>query len=140
MIRTFRHLLVYSAGIALLVTFLSLLQYKHFIHDISHEVYAGLLALIFTALGIWMGLRLLKPRTAEPAAEIKPVLNHPELSRRELDVLELIASGMSNQEIADKLFLSLNTVKTHSSNLFLKLDVKRRTQAVQRARELGIIP
>lgn len=72
------------------------------------------------------------------------ILNETELqrlgiSKREHEVLELIAKGLSNQEIADKLFVSLNTIKTHTSNLFLKLEVSRRTQAIQKAKELRLI-
>jgi len=98
---------------------------------------------MFTALGIWAGLRLTQKKVIMVGAEY--IFNGTELqrlgiSKREHEVLELMAKGLSNQEIADKLFVSLNTIKTHTSNLFLKLEVSRRTQAIQKAKELRLIP
>ena len=114
-----------------------------FVHDLSTETYIGIIAVMFTTLGIWVGLRLTRKKTV--ATNYAFVFNANGLerlgiSKRELEVLELIARGLSNQEIADKLFVSLNTVKTHVSNLFLKLEVSRRTQAIQKAKELQLIP
>jgi len=100
-------------------------------------------ALFFTGLGIWAGLKLTRKQIVIVGPDFflnEAELNRLGISRREHDVLELMAKGLSNKEIADKLFVSLNTVKTHSSNLFLKLEVSRRTQAVQRAKELRLIP
>lgn len=110
------------------------------------EIYAGLLAMIFTGLGIWMGLRLTNPKVVIKEKEADPFLvdeariKASKISKREYDVLCLMAQGLSNQEIADQLFISLNTVKTHASKLFNKLDAKRRTQAIQEAQRRGLIP
>ena len=111
--------------------------------DFSLEFYVGAIAILFTVLGVWVGLKLTKKKTiiiTNPAFQFdQKRLDERGISKREYEVLELMAKGLSNQEIADKLFVSLNTVKTHSSNLFLKLEVARRTQAVQKAKELQLI-
>jgi two-component system, NarL family, response regulator LiaR len=138
-----RTIIFYGLVLALLIFALKYLEYRLFVRDLSTEFYAGSLALMFTGLGIWVGLRLTSKKTILVGPEF--VFNDTELqrlriSKRELDVLGLMAQGLSNQEIADKLFISFNTVKTHSSNLFLKLDVSRRTQAIQKAKELRLIP
>lgn len=105
----------------------------------------GLIATLFAVLGIWAGRKLTrKPKPAEAfiAPEFRPkeeVLKQLGMTPRELEVLEQMALGLSNQEIAEKLYVSLNTVKTHTSNVFSKLDVQRRTQAIQRAKALGLI-
>ncbi len=136
---------------ALFLFLLRWLELRFIIMDHALEIYIGAIAMIFTGLGIWLALKLAKPKTiviekevAAPAAA-SFVMNEKELerlnlSRRELEVLQAMAGGLSNQEIAGQLFVSLNTVKTHSSNIFMKLDVKRRTQAVEKAKRLSIIP
>ena len=136
-------ILVYGLSLAALVALLKFIEYRFLIRDLSLEFYVGTVAVLFTGLGIWAGLKITRRR----AVHINPnfVLNDTEIKRlcishRELEVLELISRGLSNQEIADQLFVSLNTVKTHTSNLFLKLEVKRRTQAIQKAKELQFIP
>lgn len=135
-------ILIYGLVLASLVFLLKYLEYSIFVRDLSIEFYVGIVALFFTGLGIWAGLRL----TSKKIIVVGPmfILNETELqrlgiSKREHEVLELIAKGLSNQEIADKLFVSLNTIKTHTSNLFLKLEVSRRTQAIQKAKELRLI-
>jgi ATP/maltotriose-dependent transcriptional regulator MalT len=98
---------------------------------------------MFTALGIWAGLRLTRPKLIETDTQFfldEANLRKVGISKREYEVLELIAQGLSNQEIADKLFVSVSTVKTHAANIFAKLDARRRTQAIQRAKELHLIP
>jgi ATP/maltotriose-dependent transcriptional regulator MalT len=141
---------LYGLFLAILVTLLKRLEYRYYLRDLKVEFYMGLVAILFTALGVWMGLKLTRKKKMESGeknslpevptqAYRREQLNELSISEREFEVLELIAVGHSNQEIADLLFISLNTVKTHSSNLFHKLDVKRRTQAVQKAKELGII-
>jgi ATP/maltotriose-dependent transcriptional regulator MalT len=122
----------------------------------SYEIYILCIALLFTGLGIWLALKLMKPKTQvetvivektvyekvwtdEELQAIEKEKQKLGLSSRELEVLQLMAQGLSNQEIADQLFLSLPTVKTHTSNLFFKLDVKRRTQAIEKAKQLKII-
>ncbi|MCB0700873.1 MAG: DNA-binding response regulator [Chitinophagales bacterium] len=147
-----RTILIYGLALAVLTFVLKVLEYKFFIRDLSMEVYIGLVALFFTAVGIWVATKIIQRKTETVIKEVEVVvraedfvLNEKEMERlgispREYDVLELMSDGLSNQEIADKLFISLNTVKTHSTNLYVKLDVKRRTQAVQRAKELQLIP
>jgi DNA-binding CsgD family transcriptional regulator len=139
-------ILLYATVLAILVFFLKFIEYRFFVRDLSLEFYMGIIAILFTSVGIWAGLKLTRKKhviIAAPPAVFQ--LNEDKvkelgISKREYEVLELMATGLSNQEIADKLFVSLNTVKTHSSNLFLKLEAKRRTQAVQKAKELQIIP
>lgn len=138
-----RTVILYGLSLAGLVFLLKYLEYRLMVRDMSIEFYVGTVAVFFTALGIWAGLKLTQKRVVMVGAEF--ILNEPELkrlgiSRREHEVLELMAKGFSNQEIADTLFVSLNTIKTHSSNLFLKLEVSRRTQAIQKATELRLIP
>jgi len=138
-----RTIFIYGLALAALVSGLKFLEYRLFVHDLSIEFYVGIVALFFTGLGIWAGLKLTRKRVVVVGPEF--ILNQPELerlgiSKREHEVLELMSQGLSNQEIADKLFVSLNTVKTHASNLFLKLEAKRRTDALRRAKELQLIP
>jgi NarL family two-component system response regulator LiaR len=138
-----RTAIIYGLSLAAMIALLKILEYRFFVRALSLEFYIGLLALGFAALGVWMGMRLTRRKEI-----LVPVTNFQfeqarldkySISKREYEVLELMAKGLSNQEIADRLFVSLNTVKTHSQSLFVKLDVKRRTQAVQRAKELLLI-
>ncbi|MEL6592894.1 MAG: response regulator transcription factor [Bacteroidota bacterium] len=139
-------IVLYACAMALLVFMMKFIDYRFLIRDISVEFYIGAVALLFTALGIWVGLRFTRarpieisvPRSGEPTPKLD-VIAEIGLSKRELEVLELMAEGLSNQEIAEKLFISLNTVKTHSSKLYQKLEARRRTQAVQIAKDKGII-
>ncbi|MDR3696152.1 LuxR C-terminal-related transcriptional regulator [Mucilaginibacter sp.] len=143
--------ILYGLALALLLLLLNWLEWHFVIINHAFEIYAGAIALIFTALGIWLALKLVKPKVNTVVIE-KPVvadagfiLNEAELSRRrissrELEVLQLMAQGLSNQEIAESLFVSLNTIKTHTSNLFLKLEAERRTQAIEKAKRLSLIP
>jgi two-component system, NarL family, response regulator LiaR len=136
-----RTIFVYALALAVLVFLLKFLEYRLLIRDLAIEFYIGVIAAMFTALGVWVGLKLTRKKTVVSNFQFDPSrLEKLGISKREYDVLELMAGGLSNQEIADKLFVSLNTVKTHLSNLFLKLQVKRRTQAVQKAKALGLIP
>jgi NarL family two-component system response regulator LiaR len=138
-----RTVILYGLALAVFVFALKFLEYRLIIRDLSIEFYVGAVSLIFMGVGIWVGLKLTRKRVVMVGPEF--VLNESELqrlgiSKREYEVLGLMAQGFSNQQIADKLFVSLNTIKTHSSNLFLKLDVSRRTQAVQKAKGLRLIP
>jgi NarL family two-component system response regulator LiaR len=139
-------IILYGVALAVLVFILKFIEYRFFVRDLSLEFYIGLIAFLFTGIGIWSGLKLTSGKVIITTVPAQPYeLNEAELkrlgiSKREYEVLELMAEGLSNQEIADKLFVSLNTVKTHTSNLFLKLDTKRRTQAVQKAKALRLIP
>ncbi|MEZ4961348.1 MAG: LuxR C-terminal-related transcriptional regulator [Saprospiraceae bacterium] len=143
-------ILTYGIFLAVLTGILKFVEYRFLVRDLSTAFYVGTVAVFFTVLGIWMGLKLTTKKegiqtsstatnTTFPQLDVDAALQNSGLSKREHEVLTLMAQGHSNQEIADELCLSLNTVKTHSSNLFIKLDVKRRTQAVQRAKEMGII-
>jgi two-component system, NarL family, response regulator LiaR len=144
--------LLYGSSMAILLFLLKWLELRFIIIDHAFEIYAGSIALIFMGIGIWLALKLAKPKKETVIIEkeifIKAsgefVLNEKEieklgLSKRELEVLDLMAEGLSNQEIAERLFVSLNTIKTHSSKILEKLDVKRRTQAIEKAKRLNII-
>lgn len=143
-------ILLYSLSLAVLIFLLKTLEYQFWIKDLSLEVYLGLVAILFAALGVWAGFRLtirktvivtLPPLAIPSDFQLDVVqLEKLGISKREYEVLKLMAQGLSNKEIADRLFVSLNTVKTHLSNLFIKLDAKRRTQALQRAKKLNLIP
>lgn len=147
-----KHIFIYGGSLAVLLFLMRWLEYRFIIIDHALEIYIGAIAIIFMSLGIWLALKLSSPKVktiqVEKEVYVYPndnfVLNQAaltglNLSKREVEVLQLMADGLSNQEIAARLFLSLNTVKTHSSNLFWKLEVERRTQAVDKAKKLGII-
>lgn len=136
---------------AFLILVLKFLQWKFLIVDYSLDIYAGLIAVFFTVLGVWVALQLTKPRIEtvviqqeipfQSSADF--AINEAELKRlnlteREQSVLELLARGYSNAEIASHLFLSLSTVKTHVSNVFLKMEVKSRAQAIEKSKRLKI--
>lgn len=139
-------ILIYGLAIALLLVLLQVLEYNYLIRAFSFEIYAGLLGVVFMAAGIWFGLKLQarqkqQPQLLEDNFEADPqLLEKLGITNREYEVLLLLAQGHSNQEIADKLFVSIHTIKTHTTNLYTKLDVKRRTQAVQEARRLQLLP
>jgi DNA-binding CsgD family transcriptional regulator len=149
----YKHPILYGLSMAVLLFILKWLQFRFVIIDHALEIYVGAIAIIFTALGIWLALKLARPKTQTVVVE-KEVYKTPlhdfatneaelaklGLSKRELEVLQLIAEGLSNQEIAARLFVSLNTIKTHSSRIFEKLEVKRRTQAIEKAKRLNLIP
>lgn len=143
--------ILYGISLALLLLLLKWLEWHFIIINHAFEIYAGAIAAIFTALGIWFAIKLITPKVKTVIIEKQVfantgfVLNQDELSRlrlstRELEVLQLIANGLSNQQIAERLFVSLNTIKTHTSNLFLKMEVGSRTQAIEMAKRLGLIP
>jgi DNA-binding NarL/FixJ family response regulator len=127
---------------AVLVGILKFVEYRFYVRDLSLELYIGVVAVLFIILGAWVGRRLTRVKVisrGEAFAIDETRLKKLGITKREYEVLELIASGLSNQEIADKLFVSTSTIKTHTSSLFMKLDASRRTQAIQRAKELGIL-
>jgi DNA-binding CsgD family transcriptional regulator len=145
-----RHILIYGLCGGLLIVLLKLIEYRFLVVEHSIEIYGGLVAAVFAGVGVWLGLKLTKksetvvvkevPVAAQPFAVNEERLRELGITRREREILELIADGLSNREIAEKLFVSENTVKTHSSRLFDKLSAKRRTQAVQIGKDLGLIP
>jgi DNA-binding CsgD family transcriptional regulator len=149
-----RRVLLWGPVGGLLLVLLELLEYQHFVRAYPREIYGGLVAVIFTAVGIYLGLRWRRaqagvvvrevqvpapPPPAEPFVADAAKLAELGITRREHEILLLIAEGLSNREIGERVFISENTVKTHSSRLFDKLGVRRRVQAVQRARELRLI-
>jgi ATP/maltotriose-dependent transcriptional regulator MalT len=154
--QTIIYALIYGLTGGVLIAVLKLIEFRFLVVEHSLEIYGGLIALLFAGLGIWLGLKLTRkkevvllkevvrevrvPIPDEPFSVNETQLKQLGITKRELEILELIAHGMSNREIAEKLFVSENTVKTHSSRLFDKLSAKRRTQAVQIAKENGLIP
>ena len=140
--------ILFGISLAVLVALLKWVEFMFFTRDLALEAYIGIVGLFFTALGGWIGWKLTRPKvekvvsTAESNSEENDFTgqNKFNLSPRELEVLHLIAKGMSYQEIADHLSVSLSTVKTHSSNIFSKMDVQRRTQAVMLAQKSGLLP
>ena len=133
-------LVIYGISLAVLLLLLDWLQYQYALRVLSTETYIVLIALFFTAIGIWVGKYYFSGRKSTEFRVNAKVINTLGLSERELEVLQALAEGHSNKQIAENLFISLNTVKTHIGNVYKKLDVERRTQAIQKARELNIIP
>lgn len=148
--KKYKQVIVYGVALALLLFVLKTLEFNFIILRNSFEIYAGAIAVGFTALGIWLALKLIRPK--EPVVIEKTVFAGPafcfnaqmldelRISARELEVLELMAQGLSNRQIADRLFVSVNTIKTHAASLFLKLEAERRTQAIEKAKRLSLIP
>jgi DNA-binding CsgD family transcriptional regulator len=141
----------YGAVGGVLIALLKLIEYKYFVHEYPSEIYGGLIAVIFTVLGIYFGLRWTRAKEVVVIREVPVRMDGPfvmnaaklrevGLTAREHEILALIAQGLSNREIGEKLFISENTIKTHSSRLFEKMQVNRRVQAVQKAKDLGLIP
>jgi DNA-binding CsgD family transcriptional regulator len=146
-----KQIVLYGAAGGVLIALLKLIEYKHFVREYPTGMYGGLVALIFTVLGIYFGLRWTRAREVVVIREVPVRVGGPfvldaaklkevGLTAREHEILALIAQGLSNREIGEKLFVSENTVKTHSSRLFEKMQVNRRVQAVQKGKDLGLIP
>ena len=146
-----RHVLLYGLLAGVLIAALRLIEYRWLVVEHSVEIYGGLVAAVFATLGIWLGLKLTRHtetvvvREVEVPAPVNFVRDQSKvdslgITPRELEVLELIAAGLSNKEIAERVYVSENTVKTHSSRVFDKLGARRRTQAVQLGKELRLIP
>lgn len=138
-----KSIVFFSCLIALLAVGLQYLEYQYWIRSLSAPTYAGIIALVFMVLGIWLGQKRTGEKISSKSNLDRPILNtelahQVSLSKREIEVLQLISEGYSNQEIADQLYVSLSTVKTHVSNLFSKLNVQRRTQAIKKIHELGL--
>jgi DNA-binding CsgD family transcriptional regulator len=146
-----RQVLIYGLIGGLLITLLKWTEYRFLVIEHSIEIYGGLIAATFAVLGIWLGLKLTGTRerivvkevpvpAGEPFVADETRVSQLGITPRELEILGLIATGLSNREIAGRLFVSENTVKTHSSRLFDKLGAKRRTQAVQIGKTARLIP
>ena len=144
-------ILIYGILGGLLVVVLKLVEYRFLVVEYSLEIYGGIVAVIFAGLGIWLGLKLTRTHESIVVREVPVLVEGPfernqarleqlGITPRELEILEAMAAGFSNREIAERLFVSENTVKTHAARLFDKLSARRRTQAVQRAKEAGLIP
>jgi DNA-binding CsgD family transcriptional regulator len=152
--RALSHVLLLGLVGGVLIAILRYSEYQFLVLQHSFEIYAAIVAILFSAFGIWLGIKLTKPREKIVLREVLVptdppptnfTLNQPQLDTlgitpRELEILTLVAQGLSNREIAARLFLSENTVKTHCSRAFDKLGARRRTQAVQLGKQLGILP
>lgn len=145
--------MLYGACMAALIFLLKWLEWKYLIMDHPMEIYIGSIALIFTILGIWIASKLSARRVETVIVEKEIIIHQPEaftpndaelkklnLTSREWDVLQHMSQGKSNNEIAESLFLSVSTIKTHASNIFVKMDVKSRAQAIEKAKRLRITP
>lgn len=135
-----RTILIYGAALAVAAFALQQLEYRYLTRAFATEIYIVLIALAFTALGVWAGRRLTSSIPAAPFARNDAALKSLGVTDREYEVLLLVAEGLANKEIARRLDLSPNTVKTHVARLYQKLEVERRTQAIQKARTLALIP
>ena len=149
-----RHALFYGALGGVLIVALQLIEYRYLVLTHSFEIYGGLIAIVFVSLGIWLGLTLTGRRERIVVQEVEvrvpaaPIVFSADparrealgVTKRELEILGLMADGLSNKEIADRIFVSENTVKTHSSRLFDKLGARRRTQAILVGKASGLIP
>ena len=154
-LRVKKTVLLYGLLGGVLIAVLKLVEYRYLVLEHSLEIYGGVVALMFSVVGIWLGQKLTRTRETVVVREVPVRVEVPVtgpfvrnearvrelgITPRELDILEALAAGLSNKEIAERLFVSENTVKTHAARLFGKLSAKRRTQAVQLAKEAGLIP
>ncbi|NOT08445.1 MAG: response regulator transcription factor [Gemmatimonadales bacterium] len=146
-----KHVLLYGLIGGLLIALLQLIEYRWLVVAHSVEIYGGLVAVVFATVGIWLGRKLTRRTETVVLREVlvpapatfvrdQSKLESLGITPRELEILELIAEGLSNKEIAERVYVSENTVKTHSSRVFYKLGARRRTQAVQLGKELRLIP
>jgi NarL family two-component system response regulator LiaR len=153
-----RHVLIFGLAGGLLIATLQYTEYRFVVIEHSVELYGALVAILFATFGIWLGLRITRrrekivvkeipvPASGQDAGPASPFAPNTAQQRslgitdRELEILTLVARGLSNREIATQLFVSENTVKTHCARAFEKLGAARRTQAVQRCKELGLMP
>ena len=146
-----KNVLIFGLLGGVLIALLKVIEYRYLVVERSVEIYGALVAAIFAGLGIWLGLEITRRRETivirETTVSTSPAFERDAaraatlgVTPRELEVLELIAAGLSNREIAERIFVSENTVKTHLSRLFDKLGAKRRTQAVQLGKQLRLVP
>jgi len=136
-----RTILLYAAALAVAAFALDWLEYRYFAHAFSTEIYIAILAVGFVALGVWAGVKL-TPRASAPAsfARNEAAIRSLGLSPPAGEILEALASGESNKELARRLGISPNTVKTHLARVYEKLEVQKRVQAIEKARFLALIP
>ena len=146
------HIILYGLTLAALIFGLKWLQWKYLIADNAIDIYIGLIAVVFTVLGAWVAAQIIKPKTETIFVEKEVIIHQPQkfvlneselerlnLTNREYEILKLIVKGHSNADIAEQLFLSLSTIKTHVSNLYTKMDVKNRFQAITQAKRMEIV-
>ncbi|GAB2656857.1 hypothetical protein GCM10027036_07900 [Flavihumibacter cheonanensis] len=151
-LKDFQHVILYGLVLAMLVFALKWMQWKFVLVDNAIDIYIGAIALFFTILGVWVASQIMRPKVETLIVEKEIIVQPPEtftlntaelqklnLNNREYEVLQLLAKGHSNADIAANLFLSVSTIKTHVSNLYFKMDVKSRTQAITKAKLLKII-
>lgn len=149
---TKKHIILYGISLAILILGLKWLKWNFLIVDNAIDIYVGLIAVVFTILGVWVATQLIKPKTETVIVEKEVIIHQPKefvlnrsaleqlnLTNREYEILQLIVQGHSNAEIASHLFLSLSTIKSHVSNLYSKMDVKSRFQAISKAKEIEIV-
>jgi len=147
-----RHIVYYGLATAILIFGLKWLQWNFLIVDNAIDIYIGLIAVVFTMLGVWVASQIIKPKTQTVYVEKQVILNQPQhfiinqtelerlnLTNREYQILKLLVQGCSNSDIATELYLSVNTIKTHVSNLYVKMNVKNRFQAITTAKRMNIV-
>jgi DNA-binding CsgD family transcriptional regulator len=134
-----KRIIFYGVAMAAGATLLTWIRYRHVVQFFTTEIYVGMVAVLFTGLGLWVGHRVTRPAEPPPGQRNDKALEALGISAREYEVLELLAQGLSNKEIAKRLFVSPNTIKTHLARLYEKLEVSRRTQAIHKARALRLI-
>ncbi len=152
MVQKYKESIYFGLALAILFFFVKWIEIRFLLYSQNIEIYILLIALFFTALGVWLANKITIPKVQTiivekeiyisqnfPFAINQKEIENRKISKRELEVLTLISDGKSNQEIADSLFVSIPTIKTHISNLFEKLDAKRRTQAIETAKRLQLI-
>ncbi|MBW0177394.1 response regulator transcription factor [Sediminibacterium sp.] len=153
MFKKYQLLIWYGLSLALLLALLRWMELKYLLYEHAFEVYAVFIAVFFLIIGIWLSKKLTRPKirtevmekivyrdTSLPFELNQKLVYELGISSREMEVLQLMATGLSNQEIAAQLFVSPNTIKTHLARLFEKLDVGKRVQAIEKAKRLGLIP
>jgi len=153
MLKKFQLLLWYGLSLALLLALLRWMELKYLLYEHAFEVYAVFIAVFFLILGIWLSRKLTRPKVKTEVLEKiiyrdqglpfelnQKLADELNISSREMEVLQLMAEGLSNQQIADQLFVSPNTIKTHLARLFEKLEVGKRIQAIEKAKRLGLVP
>lgn len=135
-------IIIFGILLAVFAVVLQLLEYRYIVGSLSTDAYTLLVAVIFTAVGIWIGINLLKKNKVEALRSeqlTSQKRNNFNLNNRECEILQLIAKGHTNQEIADILYLALPTIKTHISNLYRKLEVRNRTEAINKAQSVNLL-
>ncbi len=144
-----REILVLGVVGGVLIAVLQWMDYRFLVMEHSEGIFGGLVAVIFSGVGIWLGLKLVKPRVVVETKEVPAAVNFAVdegrreslgITPREMEILGLVAEGLSNREIAERLFVSENTVKTHCSRAFDKLGARRLTEAVQMGKQMGLLP